>query len=813
MKPRPTALATQKKPAPLDDYFRRGPFEMARMGKFVVMRNNMTKEQHEAYLKFHAERLPIVIAEIDAHVRGIVAVVEKFHPLTILQRGYWEEVGPLLMREDHEPETKESVIAQRMVDYVQSVIAAVPPISGERPPITDEGWKELLTHVEGVFDVLNREYVYSRTASWRVNGDGLPENRQEFYVRAVLMWCNVTGHRYHHQEVEYLRELLAPHTDVFQRLWGLDTDGLVNGLGRILDSLSRGLGESILQMIAAHEDYQKVADRAEAEANDTLLDEKMADLTTDPSLRAAAGRIMGFDLFKVDGLLPEPLLRELAWAPGECTEFIDGKDYSGWPTRIWPRTLRPFLAVDGSYYCFDVHSLFDHIYRVLQRTVARLEPGYRDAWNKGQKVASEAFPLKLFRKLCPEAKVWSSTFYQNRELDPLGHRKWCELDGLVCGDGHLFIVEVKAGVFTLAPPETGIDIYVRSIEKLVFDPVDQGERFLRWLESEGTVDLFDEQHAKIGELRRSDFEHVTVCAITVDPFTEIAAKSHHLRSLVGHQGKTPFWALSIGDLMTYTELFQNPLVFLHYVEKRGQAIESDKLVLDDEFDHYGMYLKHNNYHLYAEQTMPDGKVSWTGYRTEIDAYFNAGQEGQPVTAPTQELPPLYSAMLGRLAASQHRDRRRVASLLLDYSGHTKKEIALTVERSLREQSAVRRPKPLSIYGDHTGLTFYCWQNGVLVRSATDALRHAKTCMLTTRESERLLIELLFAADGTLLEVEPTFLRAAELTPAERLALEPEAQRLTEERIKKTAFNGKRKLGPNDTCPCGSGKKYKKCCRP
>ena len=26
------------------------------------------------------------------------------------------------------------------------------------------------------------------------------------------------------------------------------------------------------------------------------------------------------------------------------------------------------------------------------------------------------------------------------------------------------------------------------------------------------------------------------------------------------------------------------------------------------------------------------------------------------------------------------------------------------------------------------------------------------------------------------------------------------------------MNEKKKLGPNDPCPCGSGKKYKRCCR-
>ena len=32
-------------------------------------------------------------------------------------------------------------------------------------------------------------------------------------------------------------------------------------------------------------------------------------------------------------------------------------------------------------------------------------------------------------------------------------------------------------------------------------------------------------------------------------------------------------------------------------------------------------------------------------------------------------------------------------------------------------------------------------------------------------------------------------------------------------LKKAPARSQNKVGPNDPCPCGSGKKYKKCCRP
>ena len=112
---------------------------MARFGKVVVMRNNMSKEQHRAFMQAMADRLPEVVAEIDTHVAAIVRIVESYDPLSLLSRGYFVSVLPHMMP-DEEGEKKEAVVGQRMVDFVQSVIAAVPLKMMPAPPVTEEAW-------------------------------------------------------------------------------------------------------------------------------------------------------------------------------------------------------------------------------------------------------------------------------------------------------------------------------------------------------------------------------------------------------------------------------------------------------------------------------------------------------------------------------------------------------------------------------------------------------------------------------------------------------------------------------------------------
>ena len=48
---------------------------------------------------------------------------------------------------------------------------------------------------------------------------------------------------------------------------------------------------------------------------------------------------------------------------------------------------------------------------------------------------------------------------------------------------------------------------------------------------------------------------------------------------------------------------------------------------------------------------------------------------------------------------------------------------------------------------------------------------------------------------------------------EKVAKETSAVGSSESVVKKQPVrNAGKKIGPNDPCPCGSGKKYKKCCR-
>lgn len=523
------------------------------------------------------------------------------------------------------------------------------------------------------------------------------------------------------------------------------------------------------------------------------------------------GRFLGLDLFDLSKItvLPETILSDLSWEPGENESFFSDGEFCGWPLRIWPIFERPFIKIDGKYYCFDLYSLFDNIYRAIQRLVTNKCPEYKEQWNIRQKEMSELIPFKLLNKILPEATIYRSNYYR-MSLSPGGAKNWHENDGVLIYGDHLFIVEIKAGAFTYTPPATHFPDYLKSIENLILKPTEQGTKLLSYLKTDNTVAIYDENHQKKANLSLRDFKHITVCAITLDPITEIASQTEHLKKLNMELGDYPIWSVSIDDLRAYADIFKNPLVFLHYIEQRNRAQKSEAVKVNDELDHLGLYFAHNNYSQHAKESAFEGNLQWIGYRKNIDKFFARqiyqDQKGDP---PRQRMPPRLRELIDILYGSKNITAKRVVSLLLDLGGQQRDNIAKAIDNVLSFQAESFRPKPFSIYGP-VGITIFCWQNGVVARDQRQAVDHAMAVAFAGVESERLLLELQFDSKANIVSVDFQFVNLFSLSDSETRRIKEISKLLVDRRLAKAGHEGCG-VGRNQHCPCGSGKKFKKCC--
>ena len=799
-----------------DEHFSAGPFEFARFGRVMVSRSHASLEEWQQARAKMALNLPKITSEIDTLVKRIADRVAGLPPEQLLHRGWWEHASLAIGLGGKEVSDLDQLTARRMIDYIQSIIASVNPILPCRTDLSEEEWASLRKDVETLFAKLRFEYQLSLTAHRLALDPNLDMEMDDFRHRAEIEWMNIRGKRYHVHERQALEDIISPHSGVLLRLFGFDSQTLVAALDRLLLKLTAGLGDAILGLRELREGVLNTSSQPATELSDAEYEELRNAVFEDRELSARldelCGELFGLDLFDVEKVtgLPTAFVNELAWSRGEDQEFFAPGDYRGWPLRVWSTMKRPFIRLGGRVLAFDVSILFDNFYRVLQRAIFRLEPGYKETWNVRQKALSEALPFRYLKRLLPEARVLRSVFYRTKAKSSVV--EWHECDGVLIYDDHLLIIEVKAGAFTYTSPATDLPAHIASLQNLARNPALQGKRFLKYLKSAATVPIYDSGHKQIDRLSRSDFRHVTVCAVTLDQFTELAARGRHLRNVGVDIGEGAVWVLSIDDLRVFADLFDNPLVFLHFIEQRMRAAQTELVDVDDELDHLGLYFRENNYRMYAAdlvQSDPMSEVVFHSYSASIDEYYDAVFCGEEATLPRQELPARLSKIVQFLGDSSLHGRAKIVSFLLDSRGDHRENIANAIEQQLRDNTALGRARPISSYGDHA-FTLFTWSPPV-PRDAAFARDHTMAALAAANETSRMLLEIEFSDPDTITAVHWRHLSLISLSDAEVARIQARAVDLRRQRI--TAAHKRGKIRRNDPCPCGSGKKYKRCCRP
>ncbi len=358
VKRRARELTKKGKPVVPDDHFQCGPVELARFGKLVLMRSQMSDEQFAEMQDMLVERFPEVCREIDKKVLSIADVVKRLPPEELLRRAYWEmAVHHINVKSEIEID-QEGAASLRMVDYIQSVIAAVEPSKFVQENVTEEDWQQLTRLVTDLFSQFNSEYQICRSAYARKTDPNYDSDFDEYYFKAQLYWSNIRGNRYLIHQMPFFRSVLSPHNDILVELFGVSSEELLNAIQKLQDSLTFGLDKlkddvRNFQKTTTKE-LEKRIKGMEALSEDDLpgiMSQVIEDNAWEEWRDDVLGRLHGFDLFDVHKItnLPRALLDELSWSPGQEPYFFAEGDYKGWPLRIWPIFKRPFLKIGNDY--------------------------------------------------------------------------------------------------------------------------------------------------------------------------------------------------------------------------------------------------------------------------------------------------------------------------------------------------------------------------------------------------------------------------------------------------------------------------------
>lgn len=343
-----------------DDYFRYGPLEVARFGKTMLMRNRMSQEQSEVIQAKLIEHLPDVVREIDSIFSQIALKISQLQPGELLKLGYWEAARHHIGIQSEIEVKQEGMVSLRMIDYVQSVVASVPPAETIHAEITDQEWLERRSLVESLFMKLNGEFFLCQAALKRKEPQ-FNSDLEDFFYKAQVYWCNIRGQRYQVHNIPFLKDFLTPHDDVLKELYGIGTAELLDGLQKIQDSQIFGIGDLFKDFQSFQTDLTaELESRSVSTTLDTgddsspFIEEIIREREWSGRRASVAARFSEMALHDVERLTnwPRSLLEDLAWSQGEDKDFFSEGEYRGWPLREWPIRKRPFLKANGQYLTF-----------------------------------------------------------------------------------------------------------------------------------------------------------------------------------------------------------------------------------------------------------------------------------------------------------------------------------------------------------------------------------------------------------------------------------------------------------------------------
>lgn len=448
---------------------------------------------------------------------------------------------------------------------------------------------------------------------------------------------------------------------------------------------------------------------------------------------------------------------------GEDKDFWVAGMYAGWPLRVTPLRKRPFIRLDNRYYCFDLLNLFDNIYRKIENLILQKKPGSRESWNAIRKETSEKLSLGYLASMLPRAKVFSPVYYGK-----LGSR--IETDGIIIYDDVLLIVEVKSGALDTNSPFLDFDKHQQKLVELIESPATQAKRFREILTANNEIEIFDGNHRNslfLTKLQVGSFRKIYQCTVSVDNLTHLTARARKLVSLGIQVHTSANWSVSLDDLRVYAELFESPLQFLHFLEQRELAEESELVELNDELDHQGLYLKKNNYSRHAIELM-EGKnpsrIFWDSFTQEIDDYFNKlFMEKDVVHAkPNQEMPEKIRGIITCLEEQQKPGRVRVACFLLDGADDYRKTLEDGILRTLQRQAEVKRLNPFFIGGEMC-VSCFCLNQNLKLPNKDWREDYVKYRLLESGHDEALVLILQFTKSTNLTDVSFEFVSLGKAT--------------------------------------------------
>jgi hypothetical protein len=457
----------------------------------------------------------------------------------------------------------------------------------------------------------------------------------------------------------------------------------------------------------------------------------------------------------------------------------------------------PILRLgDTSLVFFQQYSLAEALYESPFYWMTA-DDAYKDTALRNRGRFTEEFSRERLESVFGQERVFSNVDIYQRKGKRVG-----EIDVLVLFGDRAVVLQAKSKRLTLEARKGNDNQLKADFKKSVQDSYDQAyacavslsDRSLRFTNTDGRVLRLP------GRLK----EIYPICVVA-DHYPSL---SFQVRQFLRYKSTGVIQAPFVMDIFTLdvlAEMLDSPLRFLSYLNRR--TAYSDRLAASHELIILAYHLKRNLW--------LDDKYNFVGLDDDISVELDVAMAVRRDNVPGKRIPEgiltgISDTSIGRLiGAIEARPEPTMVDfgfLLLSLSGHAVVEISRGIEAiaTRARKDGQNHDLTITLSEAAAGLTVHC-NNEPVPLAGPRLERHCRARKYTQR---------LDRWYGVCVRPEDTSLRfgcSFDYKWEPDIRMDEVTRGLRKTGKPGTAESG-RKIGRNQPCPCGSGRKYKNCCR-
>ena len=471
-----------------------------------------------------------------------------------------------------------------------------------------------------------------------------------------------------------------------------------------------------------------------------------------------------------------------------------------------PTNAYPIIRVnDNDYLLFQHYSLLEAFYETPFFWFID-DAAYVNTAMENRGAFSERFSEQRLKLVFGEERVFRNVGIYDSKDNTVG-----EIDVLVVFANRAIILQAKSKRLTI-PSRKGDDKSLQDdFKSAVQDAYNQCVSCAKF--------LLDDSYRLQGEngeqldVRRNLKEVYPFCVVS-DHYPALSFQARQFLSYQDSENIKPPFVIDVFILDVLTEMLRSPLYFLSYVNRRTQYVES--ILVNHELTCLAYHLKQNLW--------VDSETSLMHLEDDICADLDLAMLTRRDNVPGTPTPDgiltkykdtTFGMIVQEIEHIESPGSIDLGFLLLEMSGETVEcindRIAYIVESHAKDSGHHNFSIGIGEEG-RTGLTIHC--NSDNATAAKERL--SRHCQIKKYDQKAeawfgLVIEPKTSGLKVAMSLQFPWEQSDDLDKATQDLKKPQMLRSGKPTNFRTWEKSERKIGRNEKCPCGSGKKYKKCC--